>query len=143
MALVQDDEAVLNNPKCSKDIPSEETMSNRRRDLSGRQSRAGQPSGYGLLVFQQRNRRRMPQAELARRVGCDGQTISNLERGHTAKPRNSVIEGLARAFGMSPEKLHREAERLDPLAGSQRTTQPPKSPWAGCIFRCQRHAYSS
>jgi transcriptional regulator with XRE-family HTH domain len=113
-------------------------MSNRRRGSSSRRrtNRAGQPSGYGLLVVQERGRRRMTQAELAHRVGCDGQTISNLERGHTARPRNSVTEGLARAFGMSTQKFHREAERLARLAASPRTKNPPASPWAGCIFRC-------
>jgi transcriptional regulator with XRE-family HTH domain len=63
----------------------------------------------GDWIKREREARDWTLAELGERVGTSGAYIQHLEAGRRKDPRGDILEGLARAFGVSIEQqLRRE-----------------------------------
>jgi len=61
----------------------------------------------GVKLRQLRRERALSQQELAERAGTTQETISRLERGHTAA-RGRTLRKLAEALGVEPRELMKE-----------------------------------
>jgi transcriptional regulator with XRE-family HTH domain len=63
----------------------------------------------GDWIKQEREARGWTQAELAARAGTSAAYIGHLEAGRRKDPRGSILEGLARAFGISIDEVRKQA----------------------------------
>jgi transcriptional regulator with XRE-family HTH domain len=62
----------------------------------------------GDWIKREREARDWTLAELGERVGTSGAYIQHLEAGRRKDPRGDILEGLARAFGVSIEQIRKE-----------------------------------
>lgn len=65
----------------------------------------------GDWIKREREVRGWTLAELGARVGTSGAYIQHLEAGRRKDPRGDILEGLARAFGVSIEAIRNEARQ--------------------------------
>lgn len=71
----------------------------------------GLVSPITLRLQELRERRKLSQAELARRSGVSQATISRIEAGMTKGVDLATLERLADALGVSPRSLLRSSKR--------------------------------
>lgn len=71
----------------------------------------GHVSPITLRLQELRERRKLSQAELARRSGVSQATVSRIEAGMTKGVDLATLERLADALGVSPRSLLRSSKR--------------------------------
>jgi transcriptional regulator with XRE-family HTH domain len=84
-------------------------------------STPGLATAFGEFLRAQRRLAKISQRELAKVTGVSDSYLSQVERGQYT-PSASVLQAIARAFGMSPAVLYSQLGLLDPQPESGRAS---------------------